>query len=90
MTQPGTAELLAALCEAGYETLLETNGSYNLDGVDGRVRRIIDVKCPSSGAVDATCWENLDRLTDRDEVKFVPRRPGRLRLCLHCPSVSAT
>ena len=71
MTQPATPQLLAALCEAGYETLLETNGSLDLSGLDPRVRKIVDVKCPSSGAAEAMCWANFDGLSGSDEVKFV-------------------
>ncbi len=71
LVQPGTPALLRALCDAGYETLLETNGSVDLAGVDARVVKIMDVKCPSSGASASTRWENLARLSAGDEVKFV-------------------
>ena len=39
--------------------------------VDRRVRRIMDVKCPSSGEAERNRWENLPHLTGSDEVKFV-------------------
>lgn len=71
LLQDEAAELLRALCEAGYETLLETNGSVDITHVDPRVRRIVDVKCPSSGHVEANVWNNLGVLSGRDEVKFV-------------------
>ncbi|MBN1555392.1 MAG: 7-carboxy-7-deazaguanine synthase QueE, partial [Phycisphaerae bacterium] len=71
LLQEGAAALLRAFCDAGYETLLETNGSVDITGLDERVRRIVDVKCPSSGCVEANLWDNLGRLTERDEVKFV-------------------
>jgi len=71
MIQPAATELLRELCEAGYETLLETNGTVDLAHVDPRVVRILDVKCPSSGQADSCRWENLSLLTGRDEVKFV-------------------
>ncbi len=71
LLQAGTCELLQRLCDAGYETLLETNGSLDIRGVDRRVRRIVDVKCPSSGQSEGNLWENLSLLTERDEVKFV-------------------
>ena len=71
LLQAGTCKLLRRLCEAGYETLLETNGSLDIRGVDSRVRRIVDVKCPSSGQNETNLWENLSRLTEHDEVKFV-------------------
>ena len=71
LTQKPTALLLTRLCDAGYITLLETNGSLDIGGVDQRVVRIVDFKCPSSGQDAANLWSNVERLTPRDEVKFV-------------------
>lgn len=71
LLQPAATELLHALCRQGYETLLETNGSADISAVDPRVVRIVDVKCPSSGESERNCWDNLAKLTARDEVKFV-------------------
>ena len=71
LAQPGAAELLRRLCDAGCETLLETNGSRDIGVVDPRVARIVDFKCPSSGQAHANRWENVELLTDRDEVKLV-------------------
>jgi 7-carboxy-7-deazaguanine synthase len=71
LLQPGCSTLLGELCDGGYEVLLETGGGLDIGTVDPRVRRIIDVKCPGSGEHSANRWENLDVLTDRDEVKLV-------------------
>ena len=71
MLQPLVPELLKRLCDAGFETLLETNGSLDLSRVDGRVVKIVDVKCPSSGEADSFLAANLAHLSPRDEVKFV-------------------
>jgi len=71
LIQPSTCELLRRLCDGGYEVLLETNGSVDISGVDARVIKVIDVKCPSSGEADTTRWENLDNLIRGDEIKFV-------------------
>ena len=71
LLQKGTRGLLDRLLKAGLEVLLETNGSLPLQGVDSRVRRIVDVKCPGSGMSRHNLWSNLDILTPRDEVKFV-------------------
>ncbi len=71
LLQPGTPPLLAALCERGYEVLLETGGGLDIGGVDPRVRRIVDVKCPGSGEAANNRWQNLELLTARDELKFV-------------------
>ncbi len=71
LTQPATPQLLRALCDAGCETLLETNGSIDISPLDPRVVKIVDFKCPSSGQTDANMWANLAHLSARDEVKFV-------------------
>ncbi len=71
LTQLAAMELLTRLCESDYETLLETNGSIDVTEVDGRVAKIIDVKCPTSGESDGNLWANLQALGPRDEVKFV-------------------
>lgn len=71
LAQAQTPRLLASLAEAGLEVLLETNGSIDIGPGDGRVVRIVDFKAPSSGQVERNLWSNVDRLTVRDEVKFV-------------------
>lgn len=71
LLQPGARPLLARLCDAGYEVLLETGGGISIAGVDPRVRRIVDVKCPGSGEAAHNHWPNLELLTPRDELKFV-------------------
>ena len=71
LAQAGAVVLLHQLCQAGYEVLLETFGTVDISGVDPRVVRIVDVKCPSSGAAEKMCWENLSRLRKTDEVKLV-------------------
>ena len=47
------------LCDAGYTVLLETSGALDISPVDASVRRIMDLKCPSSGEVERNRWENL-------------------------------
>src|SRR3974377_865915 len=71
LLQKGTTALLEGLIEAGLEELLAPMGSLPLKGVDARVRRIVDVKCPGSGMSGHNLWANLEVLTPRDEVKFV-------------------
>lgn len=71
LLQPGCLTLLAALCDAGYDVMLETGGGLDIGAVDPRVRRIVDVKCPGSGEHEANRWENLERLTPNDELKLV-------------------
>ncbi len=71
LLQPGARPLLAALCDRGHQVLLETGGGVDIGGVDPRVRRIVDVKCPGSGEVEGNRWENLALLAPTDELKFV-------------------
>ena len=71
LLQPGAATLLRRLCDRGLEVLLETGGGLDISGVDARVRRILDVKCPGSGEAANNRWQNLDDLRATDEVKFV-------------------
>ena len=71
LCQDAAGELLARLCDAGHEVLLETNGSIDVADVDPRVIRCIDVKCPGSGQAHSFRTQNLDALRLDDEVKFV-------------------
>jgi len=59
------------LLDQGYTVLLETSGERPLASVPYAVHKIVDVKCPHSGAAESFCMENLAALTERDELKFV-------------------
>jgi 7-carboxy-7-deazaguanine synthase len=63
--------LMKALCDDGFTVLLETSGALDISPVDPRVRRIMDLKCPSSGEVARNRWENIQHLKSTDEIKFV-------------------
>jgi len=63
--------LAVALADRGYRVLVETNGSICLSGLDPRVVKIVDVKCPSSGHAGSFLLENLKHISPEDEVKFV-------------------
>ena len=69
--QPETLPLMTMLCDAGYEVLIETSGAMDITQVDHRAHVILDVKCPGSGMVDRMHWDNLSRLSRKDEAKFV-------------------
>ncbi len=71
LLQGNALPLMTALCDAGYTVLLETSGAHDISVVDSRVRRIMDLKCPSSGEVERNRWENLRHLKATDELKFV-------------------
>jgi 7-carboxy-7-deazaguanine synthase len=65
------AELARRLCDEGYTVLVETGGSLDASVLDPRAIKILDVKCPGSGEADRNFWPNLERLNQRDEIKFV-------------------
>lgn len=71
LLQPGALPLMKALCDDGFTVLVETSGALDIAPVDPRVRRIMDLKCPSSGEAARNRWENLRHLKPTDEVKFV-------------------
>lgn len=71
LLQKPVLPLMAALCDDSFTLLLETSGALDISGVDPRVRRIMDLKCPSSGEVGRNRWENLAHLKSTDEIKFV-------------------
>jgi 7-carboxy-7-deazaguanine synthase len=63
--------LMQRLLDAGYTVLLETSGERRLEQVPRDVIKIVDIKCPDSGAADTFCMENLAALSPCDEIKFV-------------------
>ncbi len=71
LLQPGVYPLMTRLADGFDTVLLETAGALSIERVDPRVVRIVDFKTPSSGECERNCWENVARLTPRDEVKFV-------------------
>ncbi|MCC5867654.1 MAG: 7-carboxy-7-deazaguanine synthase QueE [Gammaproteobacteria bacterium] len=71
LAQANCLGLLAALCDAGYEVSLETSGAFDISAVDARVRRVMDLKTPSSGEMHRNRLENLAQLGARDQLKFV-------------------
>jgi 7-carboxy-7-deazaguanine synthase len=71
LAQKNCPVLLQALCDAGYAVSLETGGALDISPVDPRVVRVMDLKTPGSGEVERNRYENLEVLTDTDQVKFV-------------------
>jgi 7-carboxy-7-deazaguanine synthase len=63
--------LMKLLCDAGFDVMIETGGHRDIRGIDSRVKRIMDIKCPGSLMEKRNRWENIEALTGRDEVKFV-------------------
>jgi len=63
--------VMQQLLDHGYTVLLETSGERLLANVPKKVIKIVDVKCPHSGAGDTFHAANLEALQAHDEVKFV-------------------
>ena len=72
LLQPAAVAEISAFClEHGLTVSLETNGSLDVSAILPGVRRIIDVKCPSSGEAGSTHPANFINIRPEDEFKFV-------------------
>jgi 7-carboxy-7-deazaguanine synthase len=71
LIQEASPALILRLIEKDYTVLLETNGSCDINSVDQRCSRIVDIKCPGSGESGKNDLDNLSRLTPKDQLKFV-------------------
>ncbi len=71
LAQPHCVTLLSRLCDEGFEVSLETSGAMDIEPVDARVSRVIDVKTPGSNESARNRPENLAHLGARDQLKFV-------------------
>ncbi len=71
LLQKSSLTLMKNLCDLGLNVSLETSGSKNCVDVDPRVKIILDVKTPDSGAADSFLMENLNTPYNQTEFKFV-------------------
>lgn len=71
LLQDDTPLLISELLEKEYEVMMETNGTFDISMVDKRCITIVDIKCPTSGESDKNDLENLKRLNQKDQAKFV-------------------
>jgi 7-carboxy-7-deazaguanine synthase len=71
LLQDSVYALMTSLCDHGYEVLLETSGAVGIEGVDPRVGRIVDWKCPGSGMVSHNQPSVIENLRLGDELKLV-------------------
>jgi 7-carboxy-7-deazaguanine synthase len=71
LAQKQCLDLLKSLCDEGYQVSLETGGGLSIEGVDQRVKIILDVKTLKSGEVENNVWGNLSKIKSEDEIKFV-------------------
>jgi 7-carboxy-7-deazaguanine synthase len=71
LAQPAAFPFVSRLIDRGWEVTVETSGHVSLQPLDRRAIAIMDVKTPGSGESGRMDWSNLDRLSARDEAKFV-------------------
>jgi 7-carboxy-7-deazaguanine synthase len=71
LLQPELPELAAELLGLGFEVMLETGGHRDISAMPAGVCVILDIKTPDSGEMEKMHWPNLDRLAEKDAVKFV-------------------
>ncbi|MBF0293065.1 MAG: radical SAM protein [Nitrospinae bacterium] len=71
LSQPASAELIAAFADNGFEVLVETNGTVDIGHFDRRAKYIVDIKTPGSGQGGSFLVANYEKLKSSDEVKFV-------------------
>ena len=71
LAQPNVAPLVRRLCDAGYDVSVETAGALDIRPIDVRASRVVDIKTPDSGEAARNRWDNIDALTDHDQLKFV-------------------
>src|ERR1044071_4899698 len=62
LLQPNALPLMKALCDDSFTVLIETSGAHDIAKIDPRVRRIMDLKCPSSGEAAQNHWANIEHL----------------------------
>jgi 7-carboxy-7-deazaguanine synthase len=71
LLQKNSLLLMQSLCDGGFTVLIETSGAHDISKIDTRVRRIMDLKTPSSGEVARNLFANFAHLKSTDEIKFV-------------------
>jgi len=63
--------LLDSLVKEGYLVSLETSGSIAIDEVNPGVSIVMDVKTPSSHESNQNLYDNIGKLEEKDQLKFV-------------------
>ncbi|MCK5145785.1 radical SAM protein [bacterium] len=71
LMQSETSDLARTLIASGYTVLVESNGTLDIGLLPPGTHVIMDIKSPGSGVSEMMNWQNMDRLTDDDEVKLV-------------------
>jgi 7-carboxy-7-deazaguanine synthase len=64
-------KLIKCLIKNRFNISLETNGSISIKDLPEKMMISLDIKCPSSGMTKNMCYNNLDLIKQKDQVKFV-------------------
>lgn len=64
-------KLIKELLKLKKTISIETNGSLSIKGIPNKVKKIVDVKTPSTGFKASFKKDNLKYLTSYDELKFI-------------------
>src|SRR5207247_1587926 len=70
LLQEEVYSLMDGLLARGRTVMLETGGHRPITRVPPDVIKIVDVKCPGSGAAGRNDWSNLGAMAPHDEAKF--------------------
>ena len=71
LEQPEAHLLINELLDDGYTVALETGGHMDISSCDSRLIKIVDFKAPGSQMTKRNRYENIQFLTNHDEVKIV-------------------
>jgi len=71
LAQKSCRELLTRLCDGGHRVSLETGGTLDVNGIDPRVVKVVDLKTPGSGESERNRYCNIEHLSPDDQIKFV-------------------
>ena len=71
LAQPACLRLLEKLADENFTVSLETSGALDISKVDKRIIKVMDLKTPSCGEALKNRYENIEFLTEQDQVKFV-------------------
>lgn len=71
LLQEEVVPLSEQLLSDGRQVLVETSGERFVGDLPRAVVKIVDVKCPGSGENEKFCFENLEVLEQKDQIKFV-------------------
>jgi 7-carboxy-7-deazaguanine synthase len=71
LLQAETPQLCGRFLDLDFTVLVETNGTLDIAVLPAGVKRIVDIKCSSSGHAGSFLEKNFHHLRQGDECKFV-------------------